>query len=57
MVTIIAITIATIIKYLSVLSVQASALAFGGDIPGNTAATEEFTGETTAANTKTITTS
>ena len=36
---------------------QTAGLAFGGLTPANTAATEEFTGETVSNNVKTITTS
>ena len=35
----------------------ADALAYGGNTPPNTAATEEFTGETTTANIENFTTS
>ena len=38
-------------------SPSSASLIFGGSTPGNTAATEEFTGETEATNIKTFTTS
>ena len=49
-------SIATGRRYLAGAGTNTSGLVFGGG-PSVTQATEEFTGETTAANVKTITTS
>jgi hypothetical protein len=50
-------TMATARYHISGCGTQTLALGFGGYIPPNSAATEEFIGETIATNTKTITTS
>ena len=48
---------ATARRTLGSAGTQTAALGFGGYTPGKTTATEEFTGETTAANIVDITTS